>query len=122
MASFSVLEGAFSVGDDYLLVHKSFSGRTIDQEETQPFAPSLVDPDVNVTKEDLDAQVNELQGIVSRKGIGSSSVGPQSPGSRWQRGRWTVCSAQRTCAGLSARQDLGSLSDGGPGDALAATP
>jgi hypothetical protein len=53
----------------------------MDQEETQPFSPSLVNPDVNMTKEDLDAQLNELQSIVSRMGIGSSTAGPQ-PGAR----------------------------------------
>ena len=56
------------MGDDYLLVDapKSFSGRTaMDQEEAKPFSPSLVDPDVNMIQEDLDAQLNELQSIVS---------------------------------------------------------
>ena len=80
VASFSVLEEASSVGDGYLLVDapKSFSGRTA---KAKPFSPSLVDPDVNVIQEDLDAQLNELQSIVSRMGIGSSTAGPQ-PGAR----------------------------------------
>ena len=53
----------------------------MDQEEAKPFSPSLVDPDVNMIQEDLDAQLNELQSIVSRIGIGSSTAGPQ-PGAR----------------------------------------
>ena len=67
VASFSVLEEASSVGDDYLLLDTpaSLSARPVDQEETQPFAPSLVGPDVNMTREDIEAQLNEFQDCVS---------------------------------------------------------
>ena len=71
VASFSVLEEASSVGDDYLLLDTptSLSARPVGQEEAQPFAPSLVDPDVIMTKENFEAQLNELQDSVSRLGL-----------------------------------------------------
>ena len=79
VASFSVLEEAFSVGDDYLLLDTpaSLSAHPVDQEETQPFAPSLVGPDVNMTREDIEAQLNEFQDTVSRLGLGRSTRDPR---------------------------------------------
>ena len=47
----------------------SLSARPVGQEEAQPFAPSLVDPDVIMTKENFEAQLNELQDSVSRLGL-----------------------------------------------------
>lgn len=79
VASFSVLEEASSVGDDYLLLDTpaSLSAHPVDQEETQPFAPSLVGPDVNMTREDIEAQLNEFQDTVSRLGLGRSTRDPR---------------------------------------------
>ena len=70
----SMVEEASSVGEDYLLLDTPMS------EETKPFEPTLVDMDVNVTKEDLDAQLTELRGIMSRMGLDSKSVDPEGAG------------------------------------------
>jgi len=70
----SMVEEASSVGEDYLLLDTPMS------EETKPFEPTLVDMDVNATKEDLDAQLTELRGIMSRMGLDSKSVDPEGAG------------------------------------------
>ena len=70
--TFSLVDAASSTGDDFLMMldtPKSNSAQPADPADSLPMDPMLGETDVNMTKEDLHAQLQELQNTVSRLGL-----------------------------------------------------
>ena len=69
--TFSLVDAASSTGDDLWVLDtpKSNSAQPADPADSLPMDPMLGETDVNMTKEDLHAQLQELQNTVSRLGL-----------------------------------------------------